>query len=247
MKSEIYVGTSGYAYEHWANNVFYPKGLKQKDWFEFYSKYLDSVELNVTFYRLPNVDVFKNWYKKTPKNFRFAIKGSRFITHIKRLKDPEKTIKLFLSRVNCLNEKLSVILWQLPPNFKLNIERLKNFIETLKKNNICRQVFEFRHKSWFCNETYDIFKKYNVTICMADWPCKLLCSKNLIDTADFIYIRRHGTKGQLYNGCYSLRQLKKDKTLILKKNKPAYIFFNNDTDGWAIKNAIDLNKIITKV
>lgn len=237
----VYIGTSGYTYEHWAGGIFYPEDLPQNKWLEYYCQYLDSVELNVSFYRLPSLAVFKGWHKRTPKIFRFAVKGSRFITHIKRLKDPLPSLKIFFSRAKGLKEKLSVVLWQLAPQFKLNLERLEKFVKILKKTAPCRQAFEFRHPSWFCSDVYKILKKADIAICIADYP---ECSKAAPDIASFLYIRRHGTGGQLYGGCYSEEQLQGDAAFIKQKKKDCYIYFNNDANAWAVKNAIRLKEII---
>lgn len=236
-----YIGTSGYIYEHWGSGTFYPPDLSQNKWLEYYCEYLDSVELNVTFYRLPSIAAFKGWYRRTPKNFRFAVKGSRFITHVKRLKEPSQSLRLFFSRAEALREKLSVVLWQLAPQFKLNLERLEEFVKALKKHSPCRQVFEFRHPGWFCKDVYSILKKADIAVCIADYP---ECSKDAPDIASFLYIRRHGAGGQLYGGCYSEEQLQQDAKFIRSKRKDCYIYFNNDANGWAVKNAIRLKEII---
>ena len=241
MQPKTHIGTSGYIYKHWGGGIFYPKDLPQNKWLEFYCQHMDSVELNVSFYRLPTLSAFKGWYKRTPNRFSFTVKGSRYITHIKRLKDPKPSLKLFFSRTKPLKEKLSIVLWQLAPQFKLNLERLEEFVKALVKLQPCRQVFEFRHQTWFCKEVYKILNKANIAICLADWP---EYSTDAPDTANFIYIRRHGTSGQLYSGCYSKKQLQQDVNFLKNKKKPGYIYFNNDSHGWAIKNAIELKKII---
>lgn len=239
-KTKIFIGTSGYIYQHWSD-VFYPLDIPQNKWLEHYCRYLDSVELNVSFYRLPSIAAFKGWCRRTPKNFRFAVKGSRFITHIKRLKDPADSLKILFSRANELKEKLSVVLWQLAPQFKLNMERLEKFVKILSNIAPCRQAFEFRHPSWFCEDVYKILKKADIPICMADYP---ECSKGAPDLASFLYIRRHGTSGFLYGGCYSEEQLRQDADFIKAKKKDCYIYFNNDACGFAVKNASRLKEII---
>jgi uncharacterized protein YecE (DUF72 family) len=240
-KTKIHIGTSGYIYNHWGGGVFYPHNLPQNKWLEYYCNHLDSVELNVSFYRLPSSAVFCGWHKRTPKNFRFAAKGSRYITHVKRLKDPKENLELFFNRAKELKEKLSVVLWQLAPQFGANIERLINFLKILKKTAPCRQAFEFRNESWFCDEVYEILDKFDVPLCIADWPNY---SADAPDIGSFTYIRRHGTGGQLYGGCYNREQLSSDAKLIEKKKKDCYIYFNNDAEGFAVKNAIELKKII---
>lgn len=235
----VYIGTSGYIYEHWGCGIFYPEDLPQNKRLEYYCRHLDSVELNVSFYRLPAVNAFKGWYKRTPRIFRFALKGSRYITHVKRLRAPTENLDIFFSRAKELKEKLSVVLWQLAPQTKINLERLEHFVTVLKKKAPCRQVFEFRHPSWFCSSVYDILKNADMAICIADYP---ECSKNAPDIASFLYLRRHGTGGQLYGGCYSEEQLQHDAKFIKLKKKDCYIYFNNDANGYAVKNAIRLKE-----
>jgi len=241
---KLYIGTSGYSYNHWSGGVFYPSNLKQDKWLEYYCKHFNTVELNVTFYRLPQKQVFAGWNKRTPENFVFAIKGSRFITHIKRLRAAAEPLKLMFKRAEPLSKKIDVVLWQLPPKFKCDIKRLSDFLKNLQKYKNVRHVFEFRDASWFNKDIYKLLKKSNIAICSADWP---ECSNDIHETCDFIYIRRHGASARLYSGCYSGAQLKKDANLIkkhLSKGKDVYIYFNNDTHGYAVKNAKDLKKII---
>lgn len=236
-KGKTFIGTSGYSYDHWAGGVFYPEDLPTDKWLEFYAKYFKSVELNVTFYRLPTKAAFLSWYKRTPKDFLFAIKGSRFITHIKRLKDCKEPLELFFERASVLRDKLSVVLWQLPPKFRAQPNRLSDFIGRLKRFKRFRHAFEFREKSWFSDEIYEILRKANMAICAADWP--EFAQKPPL-TCDFSYIRRHGTGAFLYAGCYSSDALKKDAIDIekmLKHGIDVYIYFNNDALGYAVKNA----------
>lgn len=245
-RGKAYIGTSGYSYEHWADDIFYPKGLPKDKWLEFYVKYFKSAELNVTFYRLPSKAAFAGWNKRTPKDFAFAVKGSRFITHIKRLKDCQKPVGLFFNRAGALKNKLSVVLWQLPPNFRAKPNRLSDFLKQLKKFKHIRHAFEFRNKSWFSDEIYEILKEANMAICIADYP---KFAKGPPLTADFAYIRRHGPGTFLYAGCYSNAALKKDAAKIkklLKDGIDVYIYFNNDAMGYAVKNAQALQGFLKK-
>ena len=171
MRKNIFIGTSGYNYWHWWDGVFYPADLPQSKWLEYYAKYFDTVELNVTFYRLPQKKTFENWYKRTAKNFLFVAKGSRFITHIKKLKDCAEPLKIFFENVSALKEKLGAVLWQLPPGLKANKEKLSEFCRLLKKTMPkIVQAFEFRNESWFNNEIYEILRKYNFPLCIAHSP-----------------------------------------------------------------------------
>ncbi len=246
MSNVIFIGTSGYSYSHWAKGVFYPTKISSQKWLEYYSQFFNTVELNITFYRLPSIEAFLKWYEQTPQNFVFAVKGSRFITHIKKLKDIQESLELFFSHLQNLKEKLKVILWQLPPYLKFTPERLTSFCYSL--NNIplsqhINQVFEFRHSSWFCQEVYKILGEYNYSICLAHskyWPYQEII------TANFIYLRLHGGE-VLYSTNYSKEELKYwvDKCKLWKKRvKKIYIYFNNDARGYAVKNALYFKKLL---
>ncbi|HHT9153154.1 MAG TPA: DUF72 domain-containing protein [Candidatus Hypogeohydataceae bacterium YC40] len=238
-----FTGTSGFMYPHWGRGVFYPEHLPQRKWLEHYAEYFDTVELNVTFYRLPTAEAFKSWYKRSPRGFAFALKGSRFITHIKRLKDCQSPLKLYFERARLLKEKLSVVLWQLPPRYKKDAQRLRDFIKALKPYTGYRHAFEFRDPSWLEEQIYELLKEADMAICEADWPCM---PQDLPLTASFAYLRRHGPGG-LYSGCYSKAFLKQDARRIkdwLDKGRSVYIYFNNDADGWAVRNAIELKEML---
>lgn len=231
-------------YKHWGNGVFYPGDLPKRKWLEYYAQSLNTVELNVSFYHLPSENAFKDWYRKTPGNFSFAVKGSRFITHIKKLHDVEDPLKLFLSRTKFLKEKLSVILWQLPPAFKVHIDRLSEFISLLKKSSTISQVFEFRNETWLCEDVYHILKDANMALCIADWP---EFTTNVPVLADFAYLRHHRAEQHPHKNCYSDAELRIDAKKIqlwLKEGKNVFVYFNNDEAGYAVKNALTLSKLI---
>ncbi len=237
----IFIGTSGYSYQHW-KEIFYPEDLPQNKWLEYYQNFFDTVELNNSFYRLPREIVFKNWAKRVKDNFTFAVKGSRFITHIKRLKEAGEPLNLLLSRISYLGGKLGPILFQLPPSFEKDIKRIEDFLELLPEKY--RYAFEFRNNSWFNEDCYRLLKKYNVAFCDSDLP-EL---KTPMETADFVYIRRHGP-GRLYGSSYSNQQLKdlSDKIrAYLKSGDDVYVYFNNDFGGYAIENALFLKKLLKK-
>jgi uncharacterized protein YecE (DUF72 family) len=241
----IKIGTSGYNYKHWANGVFYPPGLLQKKWLEFYCEHFNIVELNVTFYRLPKKKTFLNWHTRTPKGFHFAIKGNRFITHIKRLKDCNESVRLFSQEAAGLKDKLKVILWQMPPSLKIDIKNLESFCKLLK--TICpekvRHVFEFRERSWFVQKVYKLLEDFNYSLCIADSPQWPKIEKT---TSNFVYLRFHGGK-RLYGSQYSKEELEdwaKDITGWLREDKDVYAFFNNDAYGYAVQNAKELKEIL---
>lgn len=241
--ADLRIGCSGFLYDHWRKN-FYPEELPKNYWLDFYSKHFLTVELNVTFYKLPDRETFSKWYSSTPDDFIFSLKGSRFITHVKKLKDCEEPVEAFFSRATLLKEKLGVILWQFPPTVTLDFERLKTFLELLGSYEM-KNTFEFRNKTWINKKVINLLKKNNVALCMADYPDFL---NKLPITADFVYIRRHGKDGS-YATCYSLDSLKEDAKTIksyLKQKKDTFIYFNNDASGYAPKNAIELISLLDK-
>jgi uncharacterized protein YecE (DUF72 family) len=251
--SRLFIGTSGWNYPHWAGGVFYPAGLSQRNWLDYYVKFFNSVELNVTFYRLVKRSTFENWHQKAPQNFYFIAKGSRFITHIKKLGAVKESVNLFIDNALGLKEKLAAILWQLPPGFKKDLARLEAFLKLLKKTHI-RQAFEFRHKTWFDKETYTLLKKYNACLCIAH-SGRFPCVKEV--TADFLYLRFHGGGNILYSFNYPDKELREWAGFARKfsarcasasggKNKDIFAFFNNDAYGYAVKNALRFRELLEK-
>jgi len=235
------IGCSGFLYDSW-RGTFYPEELPQKRWLSYYVEKLNTVELNVTFYRLLKKETFERWYNETPPQFTFSLKGSRFITHVKKLKDVELPLLTFFNTTSPLLKKFEVVLWQLPPNFRINLKNLVDFIEAVKQYPV-RHVFEFRHKSWISKRVLKLLADSNIAVCMADWPEFI---NELPLTADFVYIRRHGEAGS-YATNYTTEQLKKDAKRIknyLKQGKDVYIYFNNDAFGYAPKNAMELRTIL---
>jgi uncharacterized protein YecE (DUF72 family) len=235
------IGCSGFLYDSW-KGIFYPEDLPHRWWLSFYMGKFNTVELNVTFYRLLKKEAFERWYKETPPDFVFCLKGSRFITHVKKLKDVELPLSTFFNATAPLLEKLHVILWQLPPNLKLNMKNLEDFIENLKQYPV-RHAFEFRHKSWLTKKVFNLLSASNMAVCTADWPDFI---NEVPVTANFVYIRRHGEGGN-YSTCYTTEQLKNDAKMIkeyLRQGKDVYYYFNNDALAYAPKNAIELKEIL---
>ena len=238
----LFLGTSGYNYKHW-QRIFYPPRLPLSRWLEFYCEHFDTVELNVTFYRLPARKTFEGWYKKTPPGFVFAAKGSRFITHIKRMRDCRHPLKVYKENASGLAEKLAVVLWQLPPNLKYNKERLSEFCNLLAEEYPEKQhAFEFRHESWLQDECYDILTSHGFAQCI---PLSPAYPRQERMTAPFSYIRFHSGE-VLGNSCYTDEELahwaSKIKEWLQKRD--LYIYFNNDALGFAIDNAKKLRDYI---
>ena len=239
-KCRFHIGTSGWNYEHW-KEIFYPENLKQSEWLQFYSKKSKTVEINNSFYNLPKEKTFDIWRNTVPKEFIFSIKASRFITHMKKLNEPENSTKKFFQRIKVLKDTAGPVLFQLPPRWHFNEERLKNFLKVLPKKY--KYAFEFRDETWWNNTTYEILKNKNAAYCIFELG-EQKSPKEI--TADFIYIRLHGPK-EKYCGNYNKKTLDywADAFSRWAENvSDIYCYFDNDAGGFAIKNAIELNEIL---
>lgn len=237
-KCDIRIGTSGWHYAHWAG-LFYPDKLPKSKWFEYYAKDFDTVEINNTFYQLPKEETFNNWHKQAPKSFLYTLKANRYITHIKRLKDPAESLKRFFERACLLKENLGPVLYQLPPNFQKDLDRLRAFLQALRKN--WTAVFEFRHESWFSDDTYKLLREFNAGFCIHDMPGMKVPR---VVTADIIYVRFHGPTGK-YQGNYSKSALQSWAKWLkehIKEARTFYAYFNNDIGGHAVSNAKTLKE-----
>lgn len=240
MPQQYIIGCSGFHYKDWRGK-FYPEDLPQKKWLEYYAETFSTVEINNSFYRLPKPDTVESWYQQAPDGFEFTMKGSRYTTHMKKLREPLESVNRFYHMADGLQEKLGCVLWQLPKNVHKNLEKLGEFCRTLKQEY--QNVIEFRHSSWWHDEAvYDIMRKHNVAFCIISAPDNL--PNDLVETANFAYVRFHGTK-YWYNHLYSPDEMKewaeKIKTLKAKK---VYIYFNNDMFAHAIKNGQQLDKLL---
>ena len=235
---DIRIGTSGWYYNHWTE-LFYPADLPKSKWFEHYAKDFDTVEINNTFYHLPKEGFLKKWHVQAPKHFIYSVKANRYITHIKRLKDTSEALERFLERVNILKEKLGPILYQLPPGLHKDLDLLKSFIKLLPKQ--LSAVFEFRHKSWFSEDTFKLLNQFRIGFCIHDMPGII---SPCVITADIIYIRFHGPTGK-YAGSYSKSALQNWAEWLKEQTKEVrsiYAYFNNDIDANAIRNAKTLKE-----
>jgi len=238
-QGSVWIGTSGWNYKHWLE-VFYPPGLKQKDWFTYYAQHFATVELNNTFYRLPKKSTFEGWRQKAPEEFLYAVKGNRFITHIKKLASPQETLRPFVENVVALEEKLGPVLFQFPPGWKWHRDRVEPFLETLRSDPRTRGwriSFEIRNASWYTEEAFELLRRYDVALCFADWP-DLKVQKPLT-SSDFVYVRRHGP-GALYASGYTDEQIRRDAREIVQwssEGLDVFVYYNNDAGGWAVRDA----------
>jgi uncharacterized protein YecE (DUF72 family) len=231
----VRVGCSGWNYRHWRERV-YPKGLPARRWLEYYATLFATVEVNATFYRLPTRSAVAGWVEQTPPEFVFAVKSSRYLTHIKRLTDLEGGVERFYDRIDPLVEarKLGPVLWQLPENFHRSDERLADTLEAVPPG---RHAFEFRHPSWFVEDVYALLRTHGAALVIGDHPQRPFQAHEL--TADWTFLRFHyGSRGR--NGNYSERELETWKRRVDRWQKQAdvYAYFNNDWEGYAVKNAL---------
>src|SRR5881227_2068209 len=235
----VRIGCSGWNYKDWRGLV-YPKGLPASRWLERYATLFDTVEVNSTFYRLARPDAVARWIKQTPENFIFALKASRYLTHIKRLAGLDQGLKRFYEAVAPLvgHPKLGPILWQLPESFRRDDDRLGDALGRLPAGRHC---FEFRHESWFRPEVYELLRRHRVALVIGDHPERHFQTHEL--TTDWTFVRFHGgARG--YRGNYSKRELEAwaDRIEDWRSRVDVYAYFNNDWEGFAIKNGLWLRK-----
>lgn len=235
--SRLYCGTSGWIYPHWRSR-FYPDNIPQSQWLRYYSEHFDTVEINNSFYRLPEKSTFERWRSESSDGFTFAVKASRFLTHMKKLKDPEEPLERVLEHSTGLGDKRGPILYQLPPYWHVNIDRLEVFLTILPKDT--RHVFEFRDETWQCDDVWSLLKRYSAAYCIMDAPGLPLHIKT---TTDFSYIRMHYG---LEDGNYPEKQLMEWGRVVedLLDIGDVYIYFNNDQYAYAVSNALSLKQIL---
>ena len=236
----IRIGCSGWNYQHWRNGVFYPPRFAPRRWLAFYAAHFDTVEINMTFYRLPREAAVAKWVEQTPPDFLFAVKMSRYATHIKRLRDLPPSLELFYSRIRPLvgTPKFGPVLWQLPGTFRRDDERLAEALAQLPHGRHC---FEFRHESWFAPEVYELLRQHGVALVIGDTPKRPFQAHEL--TAAWTFIRFHeGTRGRYSN--YSKSELEEWARRIERfaAEGDVYVYFNNDWNGYAVRNALWLKK-----
>ncbi len=238
-----YIGTSGWTYDHWKGK-FYPSDLPKSKWFSYYIKYFSTVEINATFYRRFKDQTYIKWKNQVNKSFSYVLKAPRVITHRKYLINADEEIRSFADSASLLEDRLGLILLQLAPRTKYNPEILRNTVQLF--NDPRKLAVEFRNKEWLTSEVYDILKEYGVVYCNVDSPKSTL---NDWVTSDIAYFRLHG-RGKWYSYNYSEKELEEisllAKQFIAKRTKRIYIFFNNDFEGYAPKNALLLMNMLEK-
>jgi uncharacterized protein YecE (DUF72 family) len=237
----VYIGTSGWHYKHW-RGPFYPERFPATEMLRFYSQRFHTVEINATFYRLPPPGIALKWKKETPPGFHFSAKGSRFLTHMKKLRDPETGLDRFFERISGLGRKLGPIAFQLPPQWPLDVGRLEEFLEALPRRR--SYAFEFRNLTWHNPAVYRLLAKHKAAFCIFDLagfqsPLEL--------TADFTYIRLHGPGGK-YQGSYDEAALRTWATRLKEwRLRTAYVYFDNDEAAYAPRNAGRMRQIMDEM
>ncbi len=238
--ASIRIGTSGWHYKHW-RGPYYPPSVPPRAMLDYYRRDFDTVEINNSFYRLPPTTTFEAWKEATQSDFCFAVKGSRYLTHNKKLLDPEPALERLMTAAGGLGAKLGPILFQLPPNWHCNLGRLQQFLHVLPAGQ--RYSIECRDQSWHNEEVYRLLKGSNVAFCLYE----LGGVRSPVEvTADFVYVRLHGP-GNKYQGDYSAATLKSWATTIHRWNKSdidVYVYFDNDQSGYAVKNAQALRRML---
>jgi len=236
------VGCSGWQYRHWRGD-FYPASLSQREWLEYYAQRFDTVEINNTFYRLPEASSFREWRRRVPRGFEYAVKASRFLTHMKKLKEPEEPIDRFFDRARHLGPALGPILFQLPPHWPVNVERLQTFLDALPRRR--RYAIEFRDPTWYASEVLALLKAHRIALCLHDMTGS---ESSRLVTGAFVYVRFHGSHGlRKYSGTYSeeaLNDWAEWLTGRLRTGLPIYAYFNNDAVGHAPRDAVRLREKI---
>jgi uncharacterized protein YecE (DUF72 family) len=238
----IRIGCSGWNYAHWRNGVFYPPRCPSRLWLDYYARFFDTVEVNATFYRLPTVKAVQGWVDQSPDGFCFAVKMSRYLTHIKRLRELPSSLELFYERIEPLarSPKLGPVLWQLPPTFRRDDERLAAALAQLPPGRHC---FEFRHASWFAEDVMALLREHGVALVIGDRP-EVHAFQTQELTADWTFVRFHsGSRGA--RGNYSESELRDwAERLRSWPVREAFVYFNNDWEGFAIRNGLRLKELL---
>jgi len=251
----IRIGCSGWNYKHWRGPV-YPAEMPARLWFDHYASIFDTVEINNTFYRLPEPETFAAWRDRAPTNFLYAIKASRFLTHLKRLRDPEEPVLRLFEHARELGDRFGPILYQLPGTFHRDVPRLDHFLSLLPrtlgeaggtpKRLALRHVIEFRHPSWYVDDTYAVLRAHDVAMCLHDKAGSAIFEPVV---GAIVYVRFHGPGGR-YFGRYEIAHLDRWAARLwehAQAGRDVFAYFNNDPEGMAVFNARELQSLMARI
>jgi len=241
LTPSVRVGCSGWQYTHWRGD-FYPAQLSPSSWLEYYAERFDTVEINNTFYRLPEAATFAAWGRRAPRGFVYAIKASRYLTHMKKLKDPDEPVARFFTRARGLGAAFGPVLYQLPPHWPVNLDRFAAFLRALPRRR--RHAVEFRDPSWYADDVFTLLERHRVALCLHDMAGS---ASTRIAIGPFVYVRFHGV--QKYGGRYADATLEDWATWLsarAREGRPIYAYFNNDTGGHAPRDAVRLRTMIAR-
>lgn len=240
MTGDLLIGTSGFDYPHWKKGVFYPERLPQSALLPYYAERFPTVELNAPFYRLPTAERFAHWRALTPPGFVFAVKASRYLTHYRQLLECEAPLALFMERAGRLGDKLGAVLFQLPPTFQANPARLEGFLEQLTPGP--HWVFEFRHPSWLVKPVFALLRRHRACLCIPVGGRAGIASPE--GTGPALYLRMHRGRGK--EGNFTPAELRQWAEWIAahRSGRTVYVYFNNDWQGFALRNASTLGKLL---
>jgi uncharacterized protein YecE (DUF72 family) len=239
---EWHIGCSGFHYKHW-RGTFYPEKMAMAKWFDYYCQHFNTLELNVTFYRFPQLSFLQTWYHKSPPKFRFAVKAPRAITHYKKFNDTTKLLTSFYETVNeGLKEKLGPILFQTPPSYNYTEEKFEKILSALSPQ--FKNVLEPRHPSWWQPEIQEQLANHNISFCGMSHPA---LPDDVVQNTPVVYYRFHGVP-DLYRSPYSKESLQKVVDTVKANNttKEAWFYFNNDVETSAIWNAKEMMEMVSK-
>jgi len=232
-----HIGTSGWQYADWRGR-FYPEDVPQREWLEYYAGRFETVEVNNSFYRLPERDTFRAWRDRTPEGFIVTVKASRFITHLKRLKDPEEPVELLWERATGLGDRLGPVLFQLPPRFPVDVPRLKELVAVLPER--LRAAFEFRDPSWYTRDVFDLIDGRGAALV---WPHRPRDRMTLPALGGWVYVRFH--QGSMRGPDYRRDTLRRWASRIAAADADeAFVYFNNDQGGAAIRDARTMRELL---
>jgi len=243
--NRVFIGTSGWMYRHWADGVFYPPRLRPNLWLPYYAQRFGTVEINATFYRLPNEAAVTRWAAIAPKGFVYAVKCWRRVTHLHKIQPAAVAdAKVFCDRITPMRRSLGPVLVQLPPSMRIDLERLDAFLKGLPKKlgrTNLRVALEVRHESWLTDATRSLLDRYGASLVLHDWRVP---TSRTNEASSFVYIRRHGRPQ--YSGNYTEEQLQSDAEMIrgwARAGRDVYVYFNNDAHGYAVQNARRLTEL----